>query len=71
MTATIICPSCGQPTAEEMPTDRCLFFFDCPSCKVVMRPKPGDCCVFCSYADQPCPLRAAEGRSCCDAHPET
>jgi len=39
-----------------MPTDQCVFFYECPHCKTVLRPKPGDCCVFCSYGDKRCPF---------------
>ena len=42
---------------EAMPLDACLYFHPCPGCGVVMRPRPGDCCVFCSYGDAPCPPR--------------
>jgi hypothetical protein len=58
MTATIICPVCRHQAVENMPTDCCLFFYECPGCKAMLRPKPGDCCVFCSYADKPCPPNA-------------
>ena len=55
-TKTIIkCPECGFSKEEEMPVDRCQFFYECTTCGVVLRPKEGDCCVFCSYADTPCP----------------
>jgi hypothetical protein len=55
---------------EVMPTDACQFFYDCQGCGAVLRPKPGDCCVFCSYGDTPCPpiqqarLDGQDG-SCC------
>ncbi len=49
------CPECGFPKEEEMPVDMCRFFYECSTCGVVLRPKEGDCCVFCSYADTPCP----------------
>jgi hypothetical protein len=46
-----------------MPSDACQFFYDCPGCGAVLRPKPGDCCVFCSYGDRPCPpVQAARRR---------
>jgi len=45
-----------------MPTDACQFFYDCTGCGAVLRPKPGDCCVFCSYGTVPCPSIQAEGR---------
>lgn len=38
-----------------MPTDACQFFYECKSCGVLLEPKAGDCCVFCSYGDEPCP----------------
>ncbi len=55
--ATLTCPVCGRETMETMPSDRCVFFCECAGCGTVLRPKPGDCCVFCSYADTPCPPR--------------
>jgi len=62
--STITCPSCGARTEAEMPTDACQFFWECPSCRVVVRPKAGDCCVFCSYGDVACPP-VQEERGCC------
>ncbi|HEU0335322.1 MAG TPA: GDCCVxC domain-containing (seleno)protein [Gaiellaceae bacterium] len=53
--ATITCPECGTAAREMMPTDACLSVYTCPGCSTRLRPKPGDCCVFCSYADQICP----------------
>ena len=42
----------------------CQLFYDCKGCGAVLRPKPGDCCVYCSYATVPCPpVQAGEG--CC------
>lgn len=38
-----------------MPSDACQFFYDCKGCGAVLRPRPGDCCVFCSYGSVPCP----------------
>jgi hypothetical protein len=53
--STITCPACGHRRMEEMPADACRFFYDCTTCGARMKPKPGDCCVFCSYGDIPCP----------------
>ena len=47
-----------------MPTDACQWFYDCKGCGVVLKPKPGDCCVFCSYGSMPCPPKQA-GDGCC------
>jgi hypothetical protein len=44
-----------------MPTDACQYFYDCKGCGVVLKPKAGDCCVFCSYGDVACPPVQAEG----------
>jgi hypothetical protein len=63
-TATITCPACRTASRAEMPTGACQFFWDCPACGKVLRPREGDCCVFCSYADRPCPPVQA-GRACC------
>ncbi|HKC93620.1 MAG TPA: GDCCVxC domain-containing (seleno)protein [Nitrospira sp.] len=49
------CPNCGMGTEQEMSTDSCVVYFQCPSCKAVLRPKTGQCCVFCSYGNVKCP----------------
>ena len=38
-----------------MQLDACVYFWSYPRCSSVTRPKPGDCCVFCSYGTVPCP----------------
>ena len=35
--------------------DACQFFYECTGCGTLLRPKPGDCCLFCSYGSVPCP----------------
>ena len=60
----ITCPECGQRTTETMPTDACVFFYDCPACHARLKPKQGDCCVFCSYGSVPCPPIQL-GATCC------
>ena len=62
--STITCPNCGHKKEEIMPTDACQFFYDCENCKQVLKPKPGDCCVFCSYGNVPCPP-IQNNKSCC------
>jgi hypothetical protein len=62
--ATITCPHCGDRRTETMPVDSCVWFRDCPACGMLLRPRPGDCCVYCSYADRPCPPRQAGGDCC-------
>lgn len=58
--ATITCPVCGAARGEEMPVDACQFFYECTSCGSLLRPKEGECCVFCSYADRRCPPKQLE-----------
>jgi len=50
------CPECSFVQKEEMPTDACVPFYVCDNCKKTIPAKKGDCCVFCSYSDQTCPL---------------
>ena len=52
---TLTCPECGTAHREVMTEDSCQFFYTCSSCGVKLRPAQGDCCVFCTYADVPCP----------------
>jgi len=65
--STLTCPHCGAAKTETMPTNACLFFYECTGCKTLLRPKPGDCCVFCSFGTMPCPPMQADGKeaSCC------
>jgi len=46
--STITCPKCSYQKEEEMPTDACQYFYECKNCKTILKPKQGDCCVFCS-----------------------
>ncbi len=65
----ITCPECGHKARETMPVDACQFFYDCRGCGAVLRPKAGDCCVFCSFGTVPCPPvqegRASGADGCC------
>jgi hypothetical protein len=69
--SVITCPRYHHEAAETMPTDACQFFYDCTACGARLKPKAGDCCVFCSYGSVPCPpiqaVRAGEAgaASCC------
>ncbi|MBZ0133965.1 MAG: hypothetical protein M9884_05360 [Rhodocyclaceae bacterium] len=65
--SVITCPECGHARTEVMPTDACQWFYECVNCRTVLRPKKGDCCVFCSYGTVPCPPIQLHGRNgdCC------
>lgn len=62
--STITCPSCGHQKEETMPTDACQYFYECESCHTRLKPKQGDCCVFCSYGTVKCPPIQL-GEKCC------
>lgn len=64
--STITCPQCGHAKEETMPLDACQWFYECGGCKALLRPKPGDCCVFCSYGTNKCPSNQAKS-SCCSS----
>jgi len=73
--SVITCPHCATAKAEAMPTDACQFFYVCTGCGATLRPKQGDCCVFCSYGSVPCPpiqagrLGESGAASCCAVGP--
>ena len=62
--SVLTCPNCGHQTEEDMPLDACVFFFECEACHTRLRPKPGDCCVFCSYGSVKCPPVQREDDCC-------
>ncbi|MHA4741330.1 GDCCVxC domain-containing (seleno)protein [Dyadobacter sp. MSC1_007] len=64
----ITCPNCGHQATEIMPADACMYFYQCMSCKLVLKPLAGDCCVFCSYGSEKCPP-IQEQRNCCQQAP--
>jgi hypothetical protein len=51
----ITCPVCGFEKEEIMPIDACQYFYKCTNCQTLLKPKPEDCCVFCSYGTVKCP----------------
>jgi len=61
----ITCPACDFRREETMPLDACQYYWECPSCGALIRPKAGDCCVYCSYGTVPCPPVQRAGRGGC------
>lgn len=66
LNSTITCPFCGFEKQEIMPTDSCQFFYKCEGCEGILKPKEGDCCVFCSYGTEMCPpMQKIGSDNCC------
>ncbi|MBV9229853.1 MAG: hypothetical protein JOZ18_11110 [Chloroflexi bacterium] len=57
--ATLTCPNpiCQSQQQVMMPTTYCQLTYTCEACGLTHKRKPGGCCVFCSYADRPCPSK--------------
>ena len=51
----LTCPECGYSEILTMPVDACQWYHECNGCHRLLRPNPGDCCVFCSFGSVPCP----------------
>ena len=66
--STLACPECGFAKSEIMPVDACQWLYECEGCHAMLRPKAGDCCVFCSFGSVPCPpvQESKNNMRCCD-----
>ncbi|MVQ31825.1 MULTISPECIES: GDCCVxC domain-containing (seleno)protein [Ramlibacter] len=62
--SALTCPNCGHVSTEVMPENACVYFHQCTHCQAVLRPKPGHCCVFCSYGTVACPPVQVSGGCC-------
>jgi hypothetical protein len=62
--SNLTCPHCADAEALTMPKDSCVIVHECAGCGARLTPKPGDCCVFCSYGDVPCPP-IQQQHNCC------
>lgn len=62
--SVLTCPECGHRSREQMPVNACQYYYDCRGCGALLKPMPGDCCVYCSYGDVSCPPVQLEKRCC-------
>ncbi|WP_373081037.1 GDCCVxC domain-containing (seleno)protein [Zhongshania sp.] len=62
--STLCCPYCAGEAKEIMPENFCQWFYECRFCRELIKPKPGDCCVYCSYGTVSCPP-VQMGSACC------
>ena len=53
----ISCPRCHARSLDQMPSNASVYFYHCLQCNTIFNPKPGDCCVYCSYGTMRCPPR--------------
>jgi hypothetical protein len=46
--------------------DACKLIYECPGCGVMLRPRPGDCCIYGSYGSVIClRMQIAMSEPCC------
>jgi len=60
--SVVTCPHCRSRHTETMPEYSCAISYQCAGCGAVLRPLPGDCCVYCSFGSVPCPAIQVERR---------
>lgn len=65
MQSTITCPNCHSQATLAMPIDACVYLYGRQACGLTLKPKQGDCCVFCSYGPTICPTLQVERGICC------
>jgi hypothetical protein len=60
--ATLTCPNpaCQHQQQVMMPTTYCQLTYTCEACQTTHARLRETCCVFCSYADKPCPSKQGE-----------
>jgi hypothetical protein len=51
----LTCPQCGHQQPMEIPQLSCIPFYRCEGCGNLVAAR-NSCCVFCDYADRPCPV---------------
>ncbi|WP_206603356.1 GDCCVxC domain-containing (seleno)protein [Polynucleobacter paneuropaeus] len=49
----ITCPSCLAQEALEIP-EGSMHLYRCKACSTILKPKSGDCCIFCSFGNTDC-----------------
>lgn len=64
LVSIITCPVCFNQKEEIMPVETCQFYYECEQCHAILKPRQGDCCVFCSYGTLKCPSKQ-DGKNCC------
>lgn len=55
--SVVTCPTCGHCSRESMPASASVRLFLCKHCCELIKPVPGNCCVYCSHGSVPCPYQ--------------
>jgi len=63
--STLTCPHCGHAETLDMPPYSYQQFHTCAGCGARLKAEDGECCVFCSFGDVPCPPEQRAGKNCC------
>ena len=43
LNSTLTCPECGHSKTEQMPTNACQWYYECESCRVLLKPNIQTC----------------------------
>lgn len=68
--AELICPQCGIRISKSIGLSACIVRHTCPSCSIVIRPRPGEGCIFSSYGSVGYPLNKSNPARCLPQHGE-
>ncbi|WP_370624266.1 GDCCVxC domain-containing (seleno)protein [Polynucleobacter sp. UB-Piko-W3] len=52
--STITCPHCQAAETLVVPIGSSMHLYRCRACFNILKPKSGDCCIFCSFGDFDC-----------------
>ncbi|QKM62380.1 GDCCVxC domain-containing (seleno)protein [Polynucleobacter antarcticus] len=50
----ITCPHCEAHAPLKIPQGSSQHLYRCPCCSAFLKPKSGDCCIFCSFGNIHC-----------------
>ncbi|MGZ3898857.1 MAG: GDCCVxC domain-containing (seleno)protein [Bacteroidia bacterium] len=53
--SVVKCPICKYKKEIIMPTYSSIVLYECEECNARLKPRPEECCIFCSYGSVPCP----------------
>ncbi|MCP9884131.1 tRNA-dependent cyclodipeptide synthase [Synechococcus sp. ATX 2A4] len=68
--AELICPQCGIQISKSIGLSACIVRHTCPRCSFVIRPRPGEGCIFSSYGSVGYPLNTFNPTRCLPQHGE-